>query len=140
VDLTPGRGCCVAQDQFDVIDLSDNEIKRLDNFPRLKRLRTLLLSNNFISRIGADLGDQIAGLESLVLTNNKIASLSELDHLAGLKRLTSLSLLDNPVARQQHYRAYVIHRVPSLKVLDFSKVKLEVRPTPRHGMASVRPM
>ena len=33
------------QDQYDVIDFTDNEIKRVDNFPRFVRLSTLLLSN-----------------------------------------------------------------------------------------------
>lgn len=35
-------------DQFDTIDLSDNEIRKLDGFPLLKRLKTLLLNNNRI--------------------------------------------------------------------------------------------
>ena len=36
------------QDQFDTIDLSDNEIKKLEGFPLLKRLKSILLSNNKI--------------------------------------------------------------------------------------------
>ena len=39
------------QNQFDSIDLTDNAITRLEGFPRLHRLRTLLLSNNRINRI-----------------------------------------------------------------------------------------
>ncbi|XP_016091568.1 U2 small nuclear ribonucleoprotein A' [Sinocyclocheilus grahami] len=35
-------------DQFDTIDLSDNEIRKLDGFPLLKRLKTLLMNNNRI--------------------------------------------------------------------------------------------
>ncbi|CAM9664985.1 unnamed protein product, partial [Phaeothamnion confervicola] len=49
----------VTQDQFDVMDFSDNEIKKVDNFPRYKRLSTLLLSNNHVSRIGPELGRQL---------------------------------------------------------------------------------
>ncbi len=113
----------VTQDQFDTIDLSDNEIRRLDNFPRLKRLRTLLLSNNFVERLGAQLGEQVAELEALVLSNNKVKSLSEVDRLAALPKLATLSLVDNPVCKQPHYRAYVVHKLPALKVLDFRKVK-----------------
>ena len=33
-------------DQFDSIDLSDNDIRKLDGFPFLKRLRTLILNHN----------------------------------------------------------------------------------------------
>ncbi|MEE6509307.1 hypothetical protein FKM82_025494 [Ascaphus truei] len=35
-------------DQFDTIDFSDNEIRKLDGFPLLKRLKTLLVNNNRI--------------------------------------------------------------------------------------------
>lgn len=33
-------------DQFDSLDLSDNDIRKLDGFPLLKRLNTLLLNHN----------------------------------------------------------------------------------------------
>lgn len=33
-------------DQFDSIDLSDNDIRKLDGFPFLKRLSTLILNHN----------------------------------------------------------------------------------------------
>lgn len=36
------------QDQFDCIDFSNNEIRRLDNFPFLQRLKMLLINNNKI--------------------------------------------------------------------------------------------
>lgn len=35
-------------DQFDAIDFSDNDIRKLDGFPLLKRLKTVYLSNNRI--------------------------------------------------------------------------------------------
>eukprot|EP00069_Balaena_mysticetus_P012625 bmy_21723T0 len=35
-------------DQFDAIDFSDNEIRKLDGFPLLRRLKTLLVNNNRI--------------------------------------------------------------------------------------------
>lgn len=116
----------VTQDQFDTLDLSDNEIKKLDNFPRLKRVKTLLLNNNSIVRISPEVGTQIAQLEELILTNNKLLSLSEIDHLAGLKKLSILSLIDNPVSRQPQYRMYTIYKLPNLKVLDFRPVTQEV--------------
>uniref|UniRef100_A0A5F9D1K5 U2A'/phosphoprotein 32 family A C-terminal domain-containing protein n=1 Tax=Oryctolagus cuniculus TaxID=9986 RepID=A0A5F9D1K5_RABIT len=47
-----------ALDQFDAIDFSDNEIRKLDGFPLLRRLKTLLVSNNRLCRIGEGL-DQV---------------------------------------------------------------------------------
>ena len=38
----------VCQDQFDTIDMSDNEIRKVDGFPLLKRLKTLFFNNNRI--------------------------------------------------------------------------------------------
>lgn len=35
-------------DQFDTIDFSDNEVRKLDGFPLLKRLKTVLMNNNRI--------------------------------------------------------------------------------------------
>lgn len=39
------------QNQFDSIDLSDNAVVKLEGFPRLHRLKQLLLNNNRIARI-----------------------------------------------------------------------------------------
>ncbi|XP_019863216.1 PREDICTED: U2 small nuclear ribonucleoprotein A'-like [Amphimedon queenslandica] len=33
-------------DQFDCIDFSNNEIRRLDGFPYLRRLKMLIINNN----------------------------------------------------------------------------------------------
>lgn len=48
-----------SQDQFDTIDLSDNEIVKLENFPHLNRLGTLLINNNRITRINPNLGGNV---------------------------------------------------------------------------------
>jgi hypothetical protein len=67
--------CFRPQDQFDSIDLSDNAIVRLEGFPRLPRLKVLLLNNNRIAKIGRHLEASVKNLDTLVLTNNKIAEL-----------------------------------------------------------------
>jgi len=118
------------QDQYDTIDLSDNEIKKIDNFPELTRLRTLFFNNNRISKIAHDLDKSLPNLETLILTNNKIASLSDLDPLACFTRLRTLSLLENPVTLKPNYRLYVIHLLPQLRLLDFRKIKQKVRSAP----------
>lgn len=114
----------VLQDQFDSVDLSDNDIKKLDNFPRMNRLTMLLLSNNNISRVASSLGStQLVNLRSLVMTNNKISSFTEIDNLSTLSKLEALSLIDNPIVQNRYYRMYVIFKLPHLKLLDFMKVK-----------------
>ena len=120
--LGPGVNDLHSQDQYDTIDFTDNEIRILDNFPKMKRLSTLLMSNNYLFRIGSTLGDNLASITTLVLNNNRLSSLSEIDHLATLSKLELLSLTDNPVTEKEHYRLYVIFKIPSLKMLDFQKV------------------
>lgn len=115
------------QDQFDALDLTDNQIRRLENFPTLKRLRTLLLANNFITRIDAAVGAKLPSLETLVLTNNRITTLAEVEALSACTRLTTLSLMHNAVCRRDHYRLFAIHRIPSLRVLDFRHITRDER-------------
>uniref|UniRef100_A0A8C2ZYV7 Small nuclear ribonucleoprotein polypeptide A' n=1 Tax=Cyclopterus lumpus TaxID=8103 RepID=A0A8C2ZYV7_CYCLU len=119
-------------DQFDTIDFSDNEVRKLDGFPLLKRLKTLLMNNNRICRIGENLEHALQGLTELVLTNNNIQELGDLDPLATVKTLSLLSLLRNPVTNKKHYRLYVINKIPQIRVLDFQKVKLKVSAWSRH--------
>lgn len=115
------------EDQFDTIDLSDNEIVKLDNFPFLARLGTLLVNNNRITRIAPNIGDYLPKLHTLVLTNNRLVNLLEIDPLASLSNLTSLTLLDNNITKKPNYRFYVIFKLKSLTLLDFNKVKQKER-------------
>ncbi|CAL8349417.1 unnamed protein product [Merluccius merluccius] len=114
-------------DQFDTIDFSDNEIRKLDGFPLLRRLKTLLLNNNRICRFGENIEHALPSLTELILTSNNIQELGDLDPLASVKTLTLLSLLRNPVTNKKHYRLYVISKIPQIRVLDFQKVKLKER-------------
>ncbi|RLN75964.1 hypothetical protein BBJ28_00009591 [Nothophytophthora sp. Chile5] len=123
----------VTKDGFDCIDLSDNEIKKLENFPRLRRLRMLLLHNNHVAKIQENLSDAIANLEYLMLTGNRIAQLAEVDHLACFAKLDTLTLSGNPVTKRKYYREYVIHKLPQLRVLDFQRI----RPHDREAAATL---
>ncbi|KAF6163768.1 hypothetical protein GIB67_012127 [Kingdonia uniflora] len=115
------------EDQFDTIDLSDNEIVKLENFPYLNRLATLIMNNNRITRINPKIGEYLPKLHTLILTNNRLVNLVEIDPLASLTKLQFLSLLDNNITKKANYRLYVIHKLKSLRLLDFKKVKLKER-------------
>ncbi|KAK0075990.1 hypothetical protein PV325_006053 [Microctonus aethiopoides] len=114
-------------DQFDTIDFSDNDIRKLDGFPYLKRIKTLFFNNNRIVRLSEGLEHCIPNLETLMLTGNMIQELGDLDPLIPLKNLTNLCLLQNPVSAKPQYRQYVIYRLPQLRLLDFRKIKLKER-------------
>jgi Leucine-rich repeat (LRR) protein len=85
----------------DAIDLTDNDIAQLGNFPLQPRLRTLFLAQNRVSNIQPNLASSIPNLHTLVLTKNRIAELADLDPLAGFKKLVYLTLLGNPVASKE---------------------------------------
>ena len=129
------------QNQFDSIDLSDNEIRKLESMARLPRVTMLLLSNNRISRVDENVGQAFPKLEHLVLTNNHFATLKELEALAALQSLKTLSLVDNKVTKVENYRAFVISLLPNLKILDFQKIKPREREEVEaaYGGAAKRP-
>lgn len=115
------------QDQFDSLDLSDNEILKVECMAILPRLSQLLLNNNRVTRISEGLGKTLPKLCTLVLTNNHLATLAQLEPLAQLTNLSSLSLIDNPVTKVEGYRAFVIALLPKLRTLDFKRVRLAER-------------
>ncbi|TNV76113.1 hypothetical protein FGO68_gene11414 [Halteria grandinella] len=115
-------------DQFGTIDLTDNEIVTIEALPQLLRLRTLILTNNRITRVDSNFAESCPGLESLLLTNNKISKFEEIDKIAQTcKSLLRLSLMGNLVNQLPNYRLYVIHSIPTLRVLDFQKVSQKER-------------
>uniref|UniRef100_A0A6B2G4A8 U2 small nuclear ribonucleoprotein A' (Trinotate prediction) n=1 Tax=Myxobolus squamalis TaxID=59785 RepID=A0A6B2G4A8_MYXSQ len=112
----------VTQDLFDSMDLSDNDLKKLDGFPILRRLKLLIVCNNHISRISENLGSSLPNLQRLVLINNNIQEVADLIPITKMKSLRSLCLLRNPVANHICYRAFIIYHMPYLRILDAQKV------------------
>jgi U2 small nuclear ribonucleoprotein A' len=112
----------IAKDQ-DAIDFTDNDISSLGNFPFFPRLHTLLLARNRVKHIQPTIASTIPNLTTLVLTANNMSELADLDPLRNLTHLNHLVLLENPVTRKEHYRYWVIWRIPSVRFLDYQKVK-----------------
>lgn len=114
-------------DQFDSIDFTNNDIKRLEGFPLLQRLKRLYLSNNRITKIDDILYESLPNLEGLLMMNNQLQELGDIDPLGKFPKLEVASFLGNPLTTKKHYRLYVIHRIPSLRLLDFKKIKMKER-------------
>ncbi|PKY03729.1 L domain-like protein [Aspergillus campestris IBT 28561] len=91
--------------------------------PVLPRLHTLLLARNRIKHIQSSLPASLPHLTTLVLTANNLTELADLDPLSGLPKLTHLVLLENPITKKEHYRSWIIWRIPSIRFLDYQKVK-----------------
>ena len=72
------------------MDLSDNEITAMENFPLLRTLRTLILNNNRVNTIQTDLGQYLPKLTTLMLTNNQLVTLESLEPLSAIPSITNL--------------------------------------------------
>lgn len=107
-------------DIHSTVDLSKNELSYITPFPKLLRLKTLILANNHIRNVKGLAN--LVNLECLSLTYNEILYLSDLEDLNALASLTSLYLVGNPVAKHKLYRLWCIWRFPRLQVLDFERI------------------
>ncbi|KAK9961770.1 hypothetical protein ABG768_007170 [Culter alburnus] len=86
------------------LDLSFNEIRHIDPvLTQLKELRLLYLHGNYISK------------------------LSEVDKLAVLPSLHTITLHGNPIVTEPDYRAHLIATLPHVKMIDFSAVTKQER-------------
>ncbi|ANZ77374.1 BA75_05045T0 [Komagataella pastoris] len=108
---------------IEAMDFTGNDIRHLGNIPYSPRLKTILIAKNSVRSIQSNFVQNVPNVESIVLIDNKIKSLTSLEPLVQAKRLKNLYLMGNPVTSHKYYRLWVIWRLPSLKVLDFKKIK-----------------
>jgi U2 small nuclear ribonucleoprotein A' len=112
------------QDEYEAIDLGDNDIIKIANIPPLRRLKVLILVNNRITRIAEDVFAGLPNLTSLVLTNNKLEKMVDIEPIFKSTSLQRLALLENPLTKIKHYRPFLIHKCSeSLRILDFNRIK-----------------
>ena len=118
-----------SRDQFETIDLSDNNINKIPVLPPLDRLKVLVIANNNLQRIAPEAFQYLPNLESAVLSKNKLRFLVDLKAFAKCRKLRRLTLRGNDVCRHEHYRAFVIYtlRDTELQVLDCRRVTLTER-------------
>jgi U2 small nuclear ribonucleoprotein A' len=104
----------VTRDQFDVIDLSNNHLSRLENFPKLERLNCLYLGGNGIDCVdGTNLKRNLPCLRTLILTGNGIRGWNVIGDLgSGCPKLEFLSLVGNPVTSKSCSPSHSFFVVP----------------------------
>ncbi|KAJ5042603.1 leucine-rich repeat-domain-containing protein [Bipolaris maydis] len=113
----------------DAIDLTDNDIGQLGNFPLHPASVPCSLPKTEFSNIQPSLSSSIPNLRTLVLTKNRIHRAGRSRSLGCFKSLTYLSLMGNPVTskelltRSRTTDTGVIWRCPSVRFLDFAKVR-----------------
>ncbi|XP_016098027.1 leucine-rich repeat-containing protein 51 isoform X1 [Sinocyclocheilus grahami] len=70
---------------------------------------------------------QLKELRLLYLHGNRICKLSEVDKLAVLPFLHTITLHGNPIVTERDYRAHLIGTLPHVKMIDFSAVTKQER-------------
>jgi U2 small nuclear ribonucleoprotein A' len=121
----------VTRDALDSIDLTDNSITTLSNFPLLRRLQHLLLASNPIRIISPSLPTSLPNLRTLILTNCAVPKegLGALGEVLGkCRKLETLSLKGCEVAQERYYKEWILFKCSKLRSLDYERVKEKVRP------------
>jgi U2 small nuclear ribonucleoprotein A' len=114
-------GTC--NDQVECIDLSDNEIFKVENFPHLAKVKSIILANNKISAIADMLGENLPNLVSLVLTNNRITNIDQMANLKSFRKLERISLAGNPVVEiDKDYARKLKQMIPTLRFVDSENI------------------
>ena len=120
--LTEIPNTLVPQDKFQVLDLNNNELIGLDNITMGQtQLEVVLLANNNISYIDEDVTG-LGNIKSLSLMNNNLYCFQPCFSKV-FSKIVNLVLTGNPIVQIPEYRLFMIWLVPSLKVLDFKRVK-----------------
>ena len=98
--------------------VNGNKLSYLSGLERNTRIKELYAHDNLIGTLQGSL-KLLKFLQVLDLSNNKLRNLEKiLDQLHALKFIRNLNLAGNPCCEEPDYRAFVIHRMPWVEVLD----------------------
>jgi len=105
-----------------VLNLSSNKITKIEGISSLKNLEILNLSNNLIEDIPAIIMKNI-NLTELYLANNNISKKESINNLKSLNKLVILDLVCNPITDNQDYPNFILHVLKKLCFLDARQVR-----------------
>jgi dynein light chain 1 len=112
-----------------ILSLGRNAIRKLEQLD-LPQLEQLWVSYNKVDKLSGM--DKLKSLKVLYMSNNQIASWSEIDRLANqCPELKDVLFINNPIQKnassEKEYRLMMLQRLPKLQVLDGIPVELEER-------------
>ncbi|CAH6788965.1 centriolin isoform X3 [Phodopus roborovskii] len=109
------------------LNLSYNKISKIEGLENMFNLQKLNLAGNEIERIPVWFAKKLKSLQVLNLKGNKISSLQDVSKLKPLQDLTSLTLIENPIATLPHYLQFTIFHLRSLESLEGQPVTTQDR-------------
>lgn len=111
-----------------VIDLSYNSIRVLENFPKLSNVVAIYANHNQLLTL-AITNNVLPELHTLNLQHNQFTTLQSIATLIQFTKLTHLIISQNPIASHPLYRSFLVFLLPSLQMLDYQKVSQKERNT-----------
>jgi hypothetical protein len=123
IDGVSCRVACTDLQGLRTLNLSDNQITRLERLSQMPHLEVLDVSSNRIGSIPKMQRDH-RSLRTVKLSHNCLAALADLDNLRALKNLSVLTLEGNPLAA--HARQYAVFALRTLDVLDGETISSQV--------------
>ncbi|XP_046853159.1 leucine-rich repeat-containing protein 51-like [Xenia sp. Carnegie-2017] len=118
------------------VRLNNNALSNYNDFQ--ETLEALLVNPSHLSWLDLSFNNlttidkgilQFSELKVFNLHGNGIEKLTDIDKLASLQKLRSLTVHGNPVEDSKGYRQYIISKIPQLEKLDFSKITKADRET-----------
>ncbi|KAM9308083.1 LOW QUALITY PROTEIN: leucine-rich repeat-containing protein 72 [Gastrophryne carolinensis] len=107
--------------------LNHNKISRVNFLAMNYRLSELYLDHNELCSITGSL-KHLTSLHTLMLNDNQLTHLqATIQELSAMTNLRVLNLFHNPLEQEPAYRPHVLHRLPSLELLDRKQVTQKER-------------
>ena len=108
--------------QIRSLNLSHNLVSDLSPVLALgPHLEELVATDNVVARLPRDMG-RLQGLRTLGLAGNWLRLLGDVERLRGCACLASLELAGNPLSDVEHSRAFAVHQLRTLGILDGERV------------------
>lgn len=104
------------------LNLSNNQIFRIENLETLSWLREIDLSCNWISSLQGLEKHHL--LESINVNNNQIHSIEEISYIKDLILLRSFTILQNPISQIFNYHLAILFQIQRLLELNGSPVSI----------------
>jgi len=105
------------------VDLSNNDLRKIENLEQLKYLQYINLSCNKIRSLNGLQDHHL--LEEINLDSNEILDISEMRYLRNLNLLRILNFNGNPIQNMDDYRLSVLFKLSKLVELDTLHVTAE---------------
>ncbi|XP_014663214.1 PREDICTED: leucine-rich repeat-containing protein 48-like isoform X2 [Priapulus caudatus] len=107
------------------LDLSFNNIEKIEGLDTLVKLEDLSLFNNRISLL--ENMETLTNLHIVSLGNNDFNDLNSLLYLRQFKKLKTVCISGNPMCMNEDYKLFTTAHLPNLDYIDYRAITTEMR-------------